>query len=264
MTMIKCKGLMLKGSFGGSAMLAVAAALAAAPHTALAQDSAPAIDAEQREAIETVVRDYLLEHPEVLVEALQAYEQRQQAAQAERQRQAIVAEAAALTQDPDAPVLGNPDGDVTLVEFFDYRCPYCKRVSGPLAQLLEEDPKLRLVMKEFPILSQESVQAARAALAATRQGKYEDFHFALMENGGSYTDDEIMAVAQSVGLDEERLRADMQDPRIEAALRRTHALAERIGITGTPAFIIGDRLIPGAVGIDEFRAIIAETRAKRS
>ena len=243
------------------AALALTAAVALAPRGSLAQEQ-PAFDAQQTEALEKLVRDYLLAHPEVVVEALQTYEQRQKAAEAERQRAAITTEAEALKNDPDAPVLGNPDGDVTLVEFFDYRCPYCKRMTDTLAQLIEEDPDLRVVMKEFPILSKESAVAARAALAAMRQEKYESFHFALMEGGGTFTDDEIMAVAEAVGLDEAQLRADMQDPAIDAALRRNHAVAGKVGITGTPAFIIGDTLLPGAVGIEQLRALIAEARAK--
>src|SRR5690606_16749914 len=148
------------------------------------------------------------------------------------------------------PVIGNPAGDVTLVEFFDYRCPYCKRASATLAQLVEEDPKLRVVMKEFPILSQESVQAARAALAARQQGKYEAFHFALMQGGGGFSDEEILLVAEQVGLDTGALQQAMRDPAVEALLRDVNGLAGELGITGTLAFVIGDTLIPGAVGIE--------------
>jgi protein-disulfide isomerase len=245
------------------ALLLACGTLAFAP-AAMAQEKPPVFDATQSEAIEAVVKQYLLDHPEVLVEALQLYEQRQQAAEAERMKTALTAEAEALTQDPAAPVIGNPDGDVTLVEFFDYRCPYCKRMTDTLAQLIQEDPKLRLVMKEYPILSQESLNAARAALAAQRQGKYESFHFALMEGGGGFTDDEIMAVAESVGLDVAQLQADMQDSEIEEALRRNHSLAERVGVSGTPAFIVGDTLLPGATSLEQLRALIAEARAKAS
>jgi protein-disulfide isomerase len=237
--------------------------LAGAP-AAMAQENPPVFDATESEAIEAVVKQYLLDHPEILVEALHLYEQRQQAAEAERQKAALTAEAEALNHDPAAPVIGNPEGDVTLVEFFDYRCPYCKRMTDTLAQLVEEDPNLRLDMKEYPILSEESLIAARAALAADRQGKYESFHFALMEGGGGCTEGEIMAVAESVGLDLAKLRADMQDPEIEAALRRNHVLAERVGVSGTPAFIVDDMLLPGATSLEQLRAMIAEARAKAS
>lgn len=260
--MIRTNWLKLKKFFWGCAVLALAAGAIAAPRAGVAQEAPPVLNAEQSEAIEALVRQYLLDHPEVIVEALQAYERRQQAAEAERQREALTAEAETLLNDPAAPVLGNPEGDVTLVEFFDYRCPYCKRMTSILAKLIEDDPELRVVMKEFPILSQESIFAARAALAAARQGKYESFHFALMENGGGFTEDEVMAVAESVGLDESQLRADMADPEIEAALRRNHGTAEKIGVSVTPAFIVGDTLLPGAVSLEQLKALIAEARAK--
>jgi len=249
--------------FSRAAALTLAIALAAATPPAQADETPPALDAKQSEAVEALVRQYILDHPEVVVEALQRYEQQQQAAEAARQAAAVAELGDQLTADPRDPVLGNPQGDVTLVEFFDYRCPYCKRVTATLAQLIDEDPQLRVVMKEFPILSQESVQAAKAAMAAERQGKYEAFHFALMEGGGGFTDEEILAVAEQVGLDSGALESAMQDSEIEAVLRNNHALAEKIGITGTPAFVIGDSVIPGAVGLEELRAKIAEARAKQ-
>lgn len=237
----------------------------------LAGASAPAWSSQhnefgtaQREAIEEIIREYLLKNPEVIVESLENAREQQAQQEAERVRAVLQESREELVNDPRSPVGGNPKGDVTIVEFFDYRCPYCKRVSGTLVQLMEEDPKLRVVMKEFPILSQESVQAARAGLAAARQGKYHSFHFALMDKGGSFSDQEIFAVAQSVGLDVERLRADMQDPAIESTLRRVHRLAGKLGISGTPAFVIGDTLVPGAVGLEQLRALVAEARAQQS
>jgi protein-disulfide isomerase len=259
--MAKSKIMKKKDFLRAAAALALALGLAAAPQAGSAQDAQPPFDATQSEAIEALVRQYILEHPEVVVEALHRYEQQQQAAEAERQAAAIVALADQLTADPRDPVIGNPDGDVTLVEFFDYRCGFCKRMTGVLTQLVDEDPNLRVVMKEFPILSRESGQAARAALAGLRQGKYEAFHFALME-GGALTDDEILAIAASVGLDTDELQDAMQDPAIGVALRDNLALAEKIGITGTPAFIVGNTLVPGAVSIEELRAKIAAARAK--
>jgi protein-disulfide isomerase len=260
--MAKSKVMKKKDLLRAAVALALALGLAAAPQAGSAQDAQPPFDATQSEAIEALVRQYILEHPEVVVEALHRYEQQQQAAEAERQAAAIVALADQLSADPRDPVIGNPDGDVTLVEFFDYRCGYCKRMTGTLAQLIEEDPQLRVVMKEFPILSQESVEGARAAIAALRQGKYEAFHFALMEGGGGLSEMEILAIADSVGLDSAQLQSDMQDPEIEAVLRGNHALAERIGITGTPAFIVGNTLIPGAVSLEDLRAKIAAARAR--
>lgn len=247
----------------GAALVLAAGLVAAAPvlTPAWAQDSTTPFDARQKEAIEALVRQYILDHPEVVVETLQRYEQQRQAAEAERQRAALATLAAELSADPRDPVIGNPQGDVTLVEFFDYRCPYCKRASATLAQLIEEDPKLRVVMKEFPILSRESEKAARAALAARKQGKYEAFHFALMSGGGGFTDEEILMVAEQVGLDIATLVQAMREPATDALLRDVKVLAEKIGITGTPAFIIGNTLIPGAVGIEELRAQVAAARA---
>ncbi len=254
-----------------SAALATSTALAvvaAGPLSAGAQESAPldpaALDPAQAEAVRELVRDYLIENPDVIVEALQIYEQRQQAAEAERRQAALVAQRGALNEDPSSPVLGNPEGDVTVVEFFDYRCPYCKSIATAMRELVAEDPNVRLVMKEFPILSQESVDAARAALAAERQGLYEEFHFALMERGGSMSEPEVMAVAESVGLDLERLRADMQAPEIEEALRRNYAVGDAVGITGTPAMVIGNTVVPGMVSIDRLRELVAQARAEAS
>ncbi|WP_299398960.1 DsbA family protein [Pelagibius sp.] len=249
-----------------SAALATSTALAVAAGTALpanAEEPAP-LEPAQAEAFRELVRDYLIENPDVIVEALQIYEQRQQAAEAERQQAALVAQRGALNEDPSSPVLGNPEGDVTVVEFFDYRCPYCKSIATAMRDLVDEDPNVRLVMKEFPILSQESVDAARAALAAGRQGLYEEFHFALMERGGSMSEPEVMAVAESVGLDLERLRADMQAPEIEEALRRNYAVGDAVGITGTPAMVIGNTVVPGMVGIDRLRELVAQARAEAS
>lgn len=244
--------------------LVALAVVAGNPQSARSDESADKLSAAETEAFEKVVRKYLLENPEVIVEALQAYEQRQQAMEAERQRAAVVAEAANLNEDPTSPVLGNPEGDITVVEFFDYRCPYCKRVAGALQALVAEDPNVRLVMKEYPILSKESIDAARAALAAARQGRYERFHFALMNRGGSMSEAEVMSVAHSEGLDIDRLKRDMQSAEIEEALRRNHALAQTIGVTGTPAMVIGSTLVPGAVGLERLRALVAQARAEAS
>ncbi len=251
--------------FGLAAGLFLAlAVIVGAPQSSRAEDSSDVLDPTQTEAFQKLVRDYLLANPEVIVEALETYQQRQNEAEAERRRAALIAHAKALNEDPLSPVLGNPQGDITVVEFFDYRCPYCRQVADALQDLVAEDPKVRLVMKEYPILSQESVEAARAALAAVRQDQYESFHFALMERGGSMSEAEVMGVAQSVGLDVERLKRDMQSADVEEALRRNYALAETIGVTGTPAMVIGTTLVPGAVSLERLRQLVAEARAKAS
>ncbi|WP_246148921.1 DsbA family protein [Skermanella pratensis] len=227
-----------------------------------AQAQQPALDTPAgKAAIEQIVRDYLLAHPEVLVESLTAFQERQEAAQAEAQRGALVSRQEELFRNPASPVAGNPQGDVTLVEFFDYQCGYCKTVHADVRRLLESDGKLRLVYKEFPILGPASLTASRAALAAHRQGKYEALHVALMENRGQLDDDKILRIAGSVGLDMERLKRDMESPEIQEALQRNLRLASELNIRGTPAFVVGDQIIPGAVGLDRLKELVAAGRA---
>jgi protein-disulfide isomerase len=212
------------------------------------------------EQIEKIVREYLLREPEVIYQAIQELQRRQAEAAAAQQRAAIAANQGKLLDDPTSPVGGNPDGDVTLVEFFDYRCAYCRRVVSSMRALLEEDSGLRVVFKELPVLGPDSVRAARAALASRRQAGYVPFHFALMT-----TDDlslqGIRAAAEAVGLDPDRLEADMAAPEVLAAIEANYALANELGIEGTPAFVIGDQLIPGAVDKGRLEQLIDEARS---
>lgn len=244
----------------GLATLALAA-LVAVPPLARADDAAPAFDPSQTEAIHGIVREYLLENPEILIEALEAYDQRRREMAEQRQREAIVARATDLTSDPGSPVLGNPDGDVVVVEFFDYRCPYCKTVASDLREVILADGRIRLVMKEFPILGPQSVYAARAALAADKQDRYEDFHFALMELEGELDDKTVLKVAEDLDLDTAQLQKDMFSKDIEDSLQRTFELAEALDVGGTPAFIVGDQLFPGALGMKDLQRIVEEQRA---
>ncbi len=252
-----------------AAMAAVALALAFSPAlsgpAAAQEQSLPGGFApDQVQGIEQIVRDYLIQHPEVLIQSLTAHQERQRVAKEQRRQQAVIDSRAALTEDPDTPAIGNPDADVTIVEFFDYRCQYCRRVVTSIRKLIEEDDKIRLVMKEFPILGPQSIQAARAALASVGQGKYEEFHFALMTEPGDMSDPHIRRVAGSVGLDVERLLKDMQSPEIDAMIRRNHELARSLDINGTPAFVIGDTLAPGAVDLSTLKRLVAQARAKQS
>lgn len=237
------------------AALALAAGLLSAPPPAAAE-----MGATERAAIETVIRDYLLANPEVVMEALEEFDRRAEARATAQRQQALTESRAELEQDPDAPVLGNPEGDVVVVEFFDYQCGYCKQVTEPLRRLLQEDGGVRLVMKEFPILGPASLYGARAALAAARQGRYEEFHWALMANRGQLSEARVLEVADEVGLDIERLKRDLRDPAIEEKLRANYRLAERLEIRGTPAFIVGDNLLPGAVPLERLRQVVAEAR----
>jgi protein-disulfide isomerase len=258
---------LVKGFFSAAVLLALASTAAHAQSTTdsqgQVQQSRPGgFSPEQVEGIEHIVRQYLLENPQVLVDALTAYQQRQRVAEEERQQQAVVAHRAALNEDPSTPVLGNPAGDVVIVEFFDYRCGYCRRVVRDLRDVVEKDGKVRLVMKEFPILGPASIQAARAALASVKQGKYEAYHYALMTQPGDMSDPHLMEVAKMVGLDVDQLKTDMESDEIEAMIRRNHALAEALSIGGTPAFVFGDTLVPGAIDAETMRRLIAEARAK--
>jgi protein-disulfide isomerase len=238
--------------------------LLALPAAAQEQSLPGGFSPDQAQGIENIVREYLMAHPEVLVEALTEYQKRLKMADEQNRQQAIVAHMQDLTADPTAPVMGNPAGDVVVVEFFDYRCPYCKSVAKMVRDVVAGDGKVRLVMKEFPILGPPSVQAAKAALAAVKQGKYEAFHFALMTQPGDMSDAHIETVAGQVGLDVAQLKADMTSPEITAVIDRNIALAETIGIQGTPAFIVGKTLVPGAINADNFRKLIAKVRAEAS
>jgi protein-disulfide isomerase len=227
---------------------------------AVAQDSGTPLS---REAVEAIVREYLLNNPELIMESVRAYQQRQQARERERVAGVLAARSAELWQDPDAPVAGHPSGDVTVVEFFDYRCGYCKSVAPAVRQLLEQDPNVRLVYKEFPILGPDSVVAARAALAARAQGHYVAFHNALMAaNGGALTLADVLRIAGQVKLDTARLQADMEGPEIRALVQKNFALAQELGIRGTPAFVVGTEIVPGAMDLAALKELVARARAK--
>ena len=232
-------------------ILGLAAALPAS-----AEDVAPADQA----AFEARVRAYLLAHPEVIVEALNELEKRQQAEAEIKQKQTIVDQRDSLYSSTGDPVAGNPDGAVTVVEFFDYRCPYCKAVARDMIETLEAEGDVRIVFKEFPILGPDSQIAAKAALAADRQDKYLPFHQALMDHKGALDRDTILDIAEGVGLDLELLEVDMESPEVATIIARTLALAEALDIGGTPAFIIGDALVPGAVDMKTLKDLVAKAR----
>jgi protein-disulfide isomerase len=239
----------------------VAVWLAIAASSALAQSGpAPAFTPEQMKAIEQIIRDYIRRNPDVVIDALEAYETKQNAASAEKARAELKARRVEIYDDPTSPTTGSAQADVTIVEFFDYRCPYCKRVAEPLHQLLKDDPKLRLVYKEIPILGPDSVVAARAALAAHRQGKYVEMHNALMRARGTFDEAAVVRIAGELKLDTAKLRQDMGAPEIGRIVERNLQLARSLEISGTPAFVIGDKLVPGAIDLDTMRKLVAEAR----
>ncbi len=223
---------------------------------ARAEDPSPA----EVEKIQKIVHDYLKQHPEVLVDALQEYQNKQEAQKADKTRQTIAAANDELLKDSTNPVAGNPDGDVTIVEFFDYRCPYCKAVAPDLEKALSTDGKVRLIYKEFPILGPESIVAAKAALAAMAQGKYQPFHDKLIAFKGNLDDAAIYSLAGDAGLDVAKLKADMEKPAIKDQINRNYRLADKLNIQGTPAFIIGGELLPGAASFDDLTAAFKRAR----
>jgi protein-disulfide isomerase len=232
--------------------------------TACVQGPPPAraaeLTPEQRKEVEGIVRDYLKSHPELLIDSLQAAEEKIKADEKDKAKRALGEHRKQVFDDPESPVAGNPKGDVTLVEFFDYRCPYCKQVEPALEKLIAEDRKLRFVYKEFPVLGPVSETAAQVALAARLQGKYEAFHRAMMNTSGHFDEAVIYKVAASVGCDIDRLKQDAKSPAVEKNLRANFALADALDITGTPAFIVGDTIIPGAMSASALKQLIATAR----
>lgn len=235
---------------------------ACALRPATAQTDTKSFTPEQTQGIEQIVRDYLMRHPEVILEAVDALEQKRKTETEQQQRDAVIARRADIFEDATAPVLGPASAKVTLVEFFDYKCPYCKQMTAPMMRMLQDNKDLRIVFKELPILGPDSVIAARAALAAQRQGKYQPMHEALMRTRGSFDEAMVLRLASEAGLDARRLKADMDAPEFMQVLERNRRLARDLQITGTPAFVIGERLIPGAVDPETLAKLIAEARQK--
>jgi len=213
-----------------------------------------------KDEFERRVHDYLIAHPEVIGEAVNRLEALQREQEAKQAQVVLKSRADQVFHDPDDPVGGNPNGDATLVEFFDYNCPYCKRMAPVMTQAEAADPKLRIVYKEFPILGPSSLFAAKTALAANKQGKYVAFHRALYELRGPVDEAKVLEVAKVVGLDVARLKADMQAPEISAGLDKNIKLAQALGINGTPGFVIGDNVFTGATDLKSLQATIAAAR----
>jgi protein-disulfide isomerase len=210
-----------------------------------------------RAALDRMIGDYIRANPEVLRDALLSLAEREAE---ERREQAMFI----LRSDDGDPFLGNPDASFVIYEFSDYNCGYCKRVFKPLQDLIASDGDIKLVIKEFPILSETSVLAAQAGIAAQAQGVFEDFHVAMMTARGAISMDSILAAARSAGADLDRLQADMNSPAVEAIIARTRAAAQQLEISGTPGLVIGRQVIPGAISLDQMRDVIASERAANS
>jgi protein-disulfide isomerase len=226
--------------------------------------SADEFSKPQRDEVERIVREYLVAHPEVIQEAMSELEKRQTAAEVEKRKSAVKQYSQALFSSPRQVVLGNPTGNVTFVEFFDYNCGYCKRAMDDMLTLLKDDPKLKIVLKEFPVLGPGSVEAAQVAVAVRMQDKtgkkYLEFHQKLLGGRGEANKARALAVAKDVGLDMARLDKDMASPEVKATLQESFKLAEALGLNGTPSYVIGDNVVVGAVGLDALKEKVNASR----
>jgi len=247
----------------------IAAACAALLAIAVPQASrADEFSASQRGELERIVREYLVAHPEVIQEAMTELEKRQTAADAEKHKAAVKQYSEALFTSPRQVVLGNPNGNVTFVEFFDYNCGYCKRALDDMLTLLKDDPKLKVVLKEFPVLGPGSVEAAQVAVAVRMQDrtgkKYLEFHQKLLSGRGQADKARALAVAKDIGLDMGRLDKDLASPEVKATLQESFKLAEALGLNGTPSYVIGDNVVVGAVGLESLKEKVNTSRCGKS
>lgn len=239
-------------ALGAACLLAVAAAAPAKAETTPLT----------RGDVETIVREYLVSNPEVIREALEELERREIAKAEEARAQALTGVAEVLFNSTRQVELGNREGDVTLVEFFDYNCGYCKRAMVDMERLLAEDKNLRIVLKEFPVLGQGSVEAAQVAAAVNRIApeSYLAFHRALMETRGQANRASAIAAAETAGLDKAKVEAAMNDPEVNATIEEVYMLANRLGLTGTPSYVVGTEVVMGAVGYDQLASKIKAMR----
>ncbi len=240
-------------------LIIASALMLGTPFVASAQD---ALSDGEKTQIEQVVRDYILKNPEIIAEAIVELQRREKVAEAANQKAALTALSAELTSNPNDPVMGNPDGDVTVVEFFDYRCGFCKRVFGDVQTLLKEDTNVRYVLKEFPILGSESVYASRVSMAVWlhQRDKYGALHIALMNSKGALDKAKVLSLAEEVGVDTKALDSQMKDQTIDQTFAETRAQASALGLSGTPAFIVGDNIAPGAIPLAGLKQLVAAAR----
>jgi len=224
---------------------------------------AVALDAAQRTEIEGVIHDYLLKNPEVIQQAIAELQKRQAATESAQRTQAVATMKPLIFDSPRGVVVGNPKGDVTLVEFFDYNCGYCKRALADLEDLIKNDPKLKVVLKEFPVLGPGSVEAAQVAVGVrlVAPDKYLAFHQKLLGDRGQANKAKALAAAADVGVDKAKLEKALTDPEVNATLQESLQIADALGIDGTPSYVAGDAVIVGAVGHDQLKSAIQSIRS---
>ena len=217
------------------------------------------LDDAGKARIEAVVRDYLLKNPVVIRDAMIQLQRQEAVAARERSKMALMSLKTELLDAPASPSVGNPKGDIAIVEFFDFQCGYCKQVSPMLSELLRTDPGVRIVFKQFPVLGPKSVVAAKLALAVAKQGKYQAFHEVLLSVDG-FDEAKLFSLAEGMGLDPARLRGDMASSAVADEIEINSKLGASLGITGTPAFVVGDTLVPGAIDLNAMRQLVAAAR----
>src|SRR3954449_11672345 len=251
-----------------SLRLLAPALFALAMFGAAAPASADSFSDAQRTDIEVIIKNYLVTHPEVLEEAMAELTKRQAAAQTQKHEASVAQNSDTIFNSPRGVVLGNKDGDVTFVEFFDYNCGYCKRAMNDMMELMKSDPKLKVVLKEFPVLSQGSVEAAQVAVAVRMQDptgkKYLDFHQKLLGGRGPADKARALAAAKEAGLDTARIEKEIGGPEVRATIEENFKLAEAMGMNGTPSYVIGKQVVIGAVGVDNLREKIGITRCGKA
>ncbi|HZD26201.1 MAG TPA: DsbA family protein [Alphaproteobacteria bacterium] len=233
--------------------------LAGLPALAVRADEPAAMSQAEKTRIEQVIHDYLLNNPEVVLEAMQRLKAKREAEAQRRSQEGVQQHKAELFHASDDFVL-NPDGAIPVVEFFDYQCAYCKRMFPDMRRLIDDKGDARIIFKEFPILGDASVYAAKAALAARKQGKYLEFHIAVMALRQPLSEQVVLQVAKQLGLDLERLKADMAGGDVQAAIDANMKLADALGIRGTPTLVIGDELVPGAIPYSRMQTLIEQAR----
>src|SRR3954462_10929945 len=251
-----------------SLRLLAPALFALAMFGAAAPASADSFSDAQRTDIEVIIKNYLVTHPEVLEEAMAELTKRQAAAETQKHEASVAQNSDAIFNSPRQVVLGNKDGDVTFVEFFDYNCGYCKRAMDDMLTLMKADPKLKVVLKEFPVLSQGSVEAAQVAVAVRMQDpsgkKYLDFHQKLLGGRGAADKARAMAAAKEAGLDMAKLENDLASSEVRVTLEENMKLAESLGMNGTPSYVIGKQVVIGAVGVDSLKEKISTARCGKA
>ena len=213
--------------------------------------------ASSQEPTEAAIERYIRAHPEVIEQSLQGLLAKREAELKDHQKAAVVAKQKELLHDPMSPVSGNPKGEITLVEFYDYRCGFCKRAASAVTELQKIDPRVRVVYKDFPILGEPSELAAKAALASQAQGKHQVFHEALLASHADMTKEAILKIAVGVGLNVQRLEADMTNPKWQSVIDKNRVLARELGISGTPGFIVGNELVEGWLDLKGLKELIA-------